>query len=84
TPRPAKSALRQSYIKLTVRSTPTRGCSTCGAVERLPVFGSRPADARPECSHDCSETGGPEGQFLALPDTMGAEMNRSGEAKGEL
>ena len=87
-PRTAQAAMRHSDIKLTMGVyTDPKLLDVRQAVERLPELTStapRTAEPRSECSHDCSETGGPEGQFLASTDTMGTETNCSSESNVEL
>ena len=83
-PRTAQAAMRHSDIRLTMGTyTDPRLLAVREAVERLPSFGPLEPPA-PNCSHDCSETGGPQGQFLASADTMGIVTDRSGEVKAEL
>ena len=98
-PRTAQAAMRHSDIKLTMGVYTDAGhLDVRQAVERLPEFappaprtaelqgiaGASATTTVANCSHDCSETGGPKGQFLASADMMRTGTDHSGNEKPTL
>ncbi len=71
-PRTAQAAMRHSDIKLTMGVyTDEKQLAVREAVERLPRLAPKPV---PESAHESAETRGPQGQFPASADTMGAQL----------
>jgi|GEM_PF-410420 len=92
-PRTAQAAMRHSDIKLTMGVyTDPKLLDVRQAVENLPSITPQSTEVlksvtspagptHPECSHDCSETGGSEGDFLPPADTVVTASEHSGDGK---
>ena len=98
-PRTAQAAMRHSDIKLTMGVYTDAGhLDVRQAVERLPEFaphaprtseplgnaGAPPESTVSESAHESAGTGDAKRHFLTLPDTMGAETDRSTDVKNKL